>query len=214
MMALAMATRLVSACVAIGLALSVTPPFAVASKSSAERVADRYSPIIALRQQQQPCGSGEAYRPTSVELVLGNPEVALRDPGGDLVTEAPTAADLFGRGEGYYLDLPGDPLEPGCGYEEEFRRWNAGTKPSVYAHVATDPDDPGKLAVQYWLYYTFNDFTDKHEGDWEMAQVDFDASTRRDALRKGPYEVDLSQHAGGERSGWADPSSRSRGRTR
>ena len=34
---------------------------------------------------------------------------------------------------------------------------------------------PGKLAVQYWFYYTFNDFTDKHESDWEMAQVDFDA---------------------------------------
>jgi hypothetical protein len=74
----------------------------------------------------------------------------------------------------------------------------------VHAHVATDPAYAGRLAVEYWFYYTFNDFTDKHESDWEMAQVDFDASTAAEALRKGPYEVDLSQHAGGERSAWTD----------
>jgi hypothetical protein len=71
--------------------------------------------------------------------------------------------------------------------------------------VATDPAHRDKLAVQYWFFYTFNDFTDKHEGDWEMAQIDFDASTPEAALQKGPYEVDLAQHAGGERSDWADP---------
>jgi hypothetical protein len=99
---------------------------------------------------------------------------------------------------------PGNPLNPGCGYERQLRDWNGGRPPSVYAHVATDPSDPGKLAGQYWFYYTFNDLTDKHQSDWEMAQVDFAASTAAAALRVGPYEVDLSQHAGGERSGWTD----------
>jgi ABC-type sugar transport system permease subunit len=199
-----MASRLVPASVAIGLALSAAAPAVASAESSAQELANRYSPVVALRHQDQPCDSGEAYRPTSVDLVLGNPKVALRNSGGELVTKEPTASNVFGRGEGYYLDLPGDPLEPGCGYEQDFRRWSAGTKPSVYAHLATDPGHPGKLAVQYWLYYTFNDFTDKHEGDWEMAQVDFEASTPREALREGPYEVDLSQHAGGERSGWTE----------
>jgi hypothetical protein len=37
-----------------------------------------------------------------------------------------------------------------------------------------------------------------------MAQVDFAASSVAAALRVGPYEVDLSQHAGGERSAWTD----------
>jgi hypothetical protein len=193
----------VLACVAIGSVLSTAPPVAVAVPG-AQRLVARYSPIVAFRQQEEPCGEGEPYRPTSVDLVLGNPEVALRNSEGTLVKEAPTRADLWGLGEGYYLDLPGDPLEPGCGYEEDFRRWSAGLKPSVYAHVAGDPDHPGKLAVQYWLYYIFNDFTDKHESDWEMAQVDFAAPTPGGALRKGPYEVDLSQHAGGERSDWSD----------
>jgi hypothetical protein len=199
-----MANRLVAAGVALGLALSAAPSVAGGAESSADRLAARYSPTVALRQQDEPCGAGEAYRPTTVDLVLGNPEVALRDQRGKVVTKAPTAAELWGLGEGYYLDLPGDPLQPGCDYEQDFRRWSAGRQPSVYAHVATDRGHPGKLAVQYWLYYTFNDFTDKHEGDWEMAQVDFDASTPRDALKKGPYEVDLSQHAGGERSSWSD----------
>ena len=37
-----------------------------------------------------------------------------------------------------------------------------------------------------------------------MAQVDFAASTPAAALRVGPYELDVSQHAGGERSVWTD----------
>ena len=37
-----------------------------------------------------------------------------------------------------------------------------------------------------------------------MAQIDFVASSVAAALRVGPYEVELSQHAGGERSGWTD----------
>jgi hypothetical protein len=146
-----------------------------------------------------------------VNLVLGNPAVALRDPSGKVVTEAPSAADLWGLGENYYLDLPGDPIHPGCEYEKDFRRWSAGTKPSVYAHIAADPGHPEKLAIQYWLYYTFNDFTDKHESDWEMIQVDFDVPTPRRALNSDPYEVDAAQHAGGERSAWTDPKLEKRG---
>ena len=197
--------------VAAGLVLGAASPDAVAAGASAEKLAERYSPIVAFRRQEEPCGSGEAYRPTSVNLVLGNPAVALRDPSGKVVTEAPSAADLWGLGENYYLDLPGDPIHPGCEYERDFRRWSAGTKPSVYAHVAADPGHPEKLAIQYWLYYTFNDFTDKHESDWEMIQVDFDLPTPRRALNSDPYEVDAAQHAGGERSAWSDPKLEKRG---
>jgi len=197
--------------VAAGLVLGAASPDAVAAGASAEKLVERYSPIVAFRRQQEPCGSGEAYRPTSVNLVLGNPAVALRDPSGKVVTEAPSAADLWGLGENYYLDLPGDPIHPGCEYEKDFRRWSAGTKPSVYAHIAADPGHPEKLAIQYWLYYTFNDFTDKHESDWEMIQVDFDLPTPRRALNSDPYEVDAAQHAGGERSAWTDPKLEKRG---
>ena len=53
-----------------------------------------------------------------------------------------------------------------------------GPQPTVYAHVATDPAHPGKLALQYWLFYAFNDWNNLHEGDWEMIQLVFDAATR------------------------------------
>ncbi len=183
---------------------SVTVPAAAQAAQSAQaRLAAAYSPVLALESQQQPCGSGEPYRPTSVSTVLGKEGVTLRGPDGKVVKNAPTAADLFGRTEGYYLDLPGDPLRPGCTYETEFKRWNGGRPPVVYAHVARDAAHPDRLAVQYWLFYVFNDFTDKHEGDWEMAQVDFRATTPEQALRDGPYEVDVAQHAGGERAAWS-----------
>ena len=51
--------------------------------------------------------------------------------------------------------------------------------------------------MEYWFFYTFNDFTNKHGGDWEMAQVDFDAATPEQALKTGPYQVDFARHAGG-----------------
>ena len=180
------------------------PGSAQGAESAAQELAVKYSPVLSLESQAKSCGSGEAYRPTTVDVVLGRRDVLLRDPHGKLVKRAPTSRDLWGLGPGYYLDFPGDPLYPGCGYERQFRNWNDGRPPSVYAHVATDAADPGRLAVQYWFYYTFNDFTDKHESDWEMAQVDFAASTAAAAVRVGPYEVDLSQHAGGERSAWSD----------
>ena len=40
---------------------------------------------------------------------------------------------------------------------------------------------PGRLALQYWLFYAFNDWNNLHEGDWEMIQLDFDAATAHQA---------------------------------
>jgi hypothetical protein len=173
---------------------------AAASTGAAATLADRYSPVIAVQPQAKTCGPGEGYRPTSVDIVLGNPDVVLRNSGDKVVKRGPTAQDLSGAPAGDYIDLGGNALKPGCFYEKQFKRWFGDRKPSIYAHVATDSEHPGKLAVQYWFFYTFNDFTNKHEGDWEMAQVDFNASTPEQALEAGPYEFDLAQHAGGERS--------------
>ena len=179
---------------------------AAGGTDAATTLADRYSPVIGLEPQPTPCGPGEAYRPTSLDVVLGNPEVTLRDSAGEVVKRGPTAQDLSGAPAGDYLDFGGNALRPGCFYEKQFKRWFGDRKPTVYVHIATDSDHPGKLAVQYWFYYTFNDFTNKHEGDWEMAQVDFDAATPEQALKTGPYQVDYAQHSGGERGAWeGDP---------
>jgi hypothetical protein len=63
---------------------------------------------------------------------------------------------------------------------------------------------PGQLALQYWFFYVFNNFNDKHEGDWEMIQLNFDAGTATEALRMKPALVGLSQHEGAESANWGD----------
>ena len=75
----------------------------------------------------------------------------------------------------------------------------------MYAHVATDPDYPGQIALQYWMFYVFNDWNNLHEGDWEMIQINFHAATPAQALETTPYEVGYSQHEGAEGSSWTDP---------
>ena len=185
-------------------ALCLTGAARASGDSPDQQLADRYAPVVMLKKQDAPCGAGEPYRPTTVDLVLGNPEVTLRGPGrGDPIIEhGPTAADLYGLGDGYYLDLPGDPLRPDCTYEEQFRRWNAGRAPVVYAHLVQEAGVPDRLALQYWLYYTFNDFNDRHESDWEMIQLVFDASSAQAALETAPAEAVYSQHGGGETASW------------
>ena len=133
--------------------------------------------------------------------MLGKPDVALQGPDGEQIA-APTAADLAGRGEGWYLNLPGNPLDPGCTYEQWFREVSAGTQPTLYAHLATDPEHPGRIALQYWFYYVFNDWNDKHESDWEMVQVVLPAATAAEALTATPESVAFAQHEGSQVSPW------------
>jgi hypothetical protein len=42
----------------------------------------------------------------------------------------------------------------------------------------------------------------RHEGDWEMAQLDFNAQNATQALSTKPYEVGYSQHESAERAQW------------
>jgi hypothetical protein len=169
-------------------------------------LASRFAPIVRLVAQPEPCGPGEPYDPIDVDALFDNQTVAMRGPWGmDLVKIAPAAGDLTSARYGYVLDFPGNALHPGCGYEQWARRITAGRSPTVYAHVATDPKHPGKLSLQYWLYYAFNDWNNTHEGDWEMIQLDFDAATPRDALATFPFRVGYSQHEGAEEAEWGDP---------
>jgi hypothetical protein len=119
------------------------------------------------------------------------------------VTIGPAAADVVDRYE-YHLDFPGDALDPGCTYELWARRLTEGTTPAVYAHVATEPERPGQVALQYWFFYPFNDFNNTHEGDWEMIQLVFDAADAEQALWREPAEVGYSSHEGAERAEWGD----------
>ena len=144
-----------------------------------------------------------AVRAAGRRRPLDEPTVALRGPwGGDLVEIGPAASDLSGGLYEYHLDFPGNALDPGCDYERWARRLTEGTSPAVYAHVAADPGFPGRLALQYWLFYAYNDWNNLHEGDWEMIQVVFEAGDAREALGREPTSIGYSQHEGAEEAEW------------
>jgi hypothetical protein len=189
----------------VGLAL-VLAPAASADLADEQALAERFAPVVRLVEQEAECGPGEPYDPLDVELLLEDePTVALRGPWNptDLAKIAPTAADLVNRFE-YHLDFPGNALDAKCDYERWARHLAEGSAPTVYAHVATQTEHPGSLALQYWFFYAFNDFNNTHEGDWEMIQLVFDAGDAREALGTEPTEVGYSAHEGAERATWGD----------
>ncbi len=195
---------LVAALVAGASAALAAPAYADPAGDAAAVLAQKYAPLVVVQEQAVACGDGEPYRPTAVSAVIGQRDVTLRGPGGESVV-APQAADLAGKGAGWYLDLPGNPLNPGCDYEHWFAKVGAGIAPTVYSRVTTDPDHPGQLALQYWFFWVFNDWNDKHEGDWEMVQLLFDAPSAEQALTIAPSSTAFAQHEGSETSSWTDP---------
>ena len=189
---------------------------AVSSTPDENHLVATYAPHLMLREQTAAdnCNTREEQYnpPTRVEVVLGNPAVKLvHYVGGKDVPfmQGPTAADIAGLGDDYYLDLPGDPLSVKCpargSYAKDFQALrNDGQAPAAtYAHIATEAGHSG-LVVQYWFFYYFNQFNDVHEGDWEGMQISFDADTPAQALEDGPSQIALFQHAGGERADWDD----------
>ncbi|HEX2427276.1 MAG TPA: hypothetical protein VHI53_05075, partial [Gaiellaceae bacterium] len=194
-------TSLGAAVAGVVLAALVTAPVAAADLGDEQALAERHAPVVRLVAQTDVCGPGEPFVPTDVDRLLGDDTVALRGPWNrtDLVKIGPGAEDLVGRYE-YHLDFPGDPLDAGCDYKHWARRLTQGSKPTVYAHVVSEPGRPGKVALQYWFFYPFNDFNNTHEGDWEMIQLVFDANDARAALDQDPVDVGYSSHEGAERA--------------
>jgi hypothetical protein len=190
---------------ALALVVLVLAPSASADLGQETALVERYAPVVRLVADTGDCEPDKPYQPIDVNALFGEPTVALTGPwSGNVVKIAPEAKDLGERLFGYHLDFPGNALRPGCDYLDWESRLTAGKTPTVYAHVATDREHPGELALQYWLFYVFNDWNNLHEGDWEMIQLVFDAPTAEEALRTDPVEVGYSQHEGAERAEWDD----------
>lgn len=212
-----MAIRISVVVAVLVLCLAAATP-ASASESATQRLVDAYSPIVMLRAQHDVCNtSQEQYAPpTTVNTVLGNPRVQLLEHVGRRMVvkgRGPGAAELAGLGGNFYLNLPGNPLQPGCTYARAFRQLRrAGRAPAVtYAHIAREPGHSG-FALQYWFYYYFNQFNDLHESDWEGMQITFAAPNATRALAVGPDQIVVFQHSGGEHTSWDDSKVEKRGR--
>src|SRR3954449_3402113 len=80
---------------------------------------------------------------------------------------------------------------------------NPAYRDRIYGHARRDSQ--GRLWLQYWLFYYYNDFQlagplvsgGKHEGDWELVQVRLDASEK-------PVQAVFSQHKTAQSRAWAD----------
>lgn len=169
----------------------------------ARQLAERFRPVIQIKEQRYDCDpEGEAWTPTDVDVVIGNPDVVLRQagPGTAVLVTAPERADLWRSGTAVHLDLPGAALQPGCTFEKDFDIYGAGIEPTVYARVATQADRPGVLVLQYWFFWYYNRWNDLHEGDWEGIQLLFEADDPAAATE--PFAVAYAQHEGGETAEW------------
>ncbi len=169
-------------------------------------LAERFAPVVFLKQQDEPCSNeGEPFLPAPVDVTFGAHRVVLPHAlGATPVAGAIDNPVLFGSGSETFVDLPGHPREPGCIYESVFKERMGDQRPVIYAHIATEEGKPG-LALQYWFFYWFNDFNNVHEGDWEMVQLLFDADSPEQALAQEPVAVAFAQHEGGETAEWLDP---------
>lgn len=193
----------------IGLLWVVTMPAAAAAPDAEVdpalvELAQRYAPLVVVREDYTECAPGQGFQPTQVEDVLGRDDVTLDGADGSALP-APVAEDLATAGADTNLNLPGRPLDPGCDYVTWSQEVSGGTPATLYAHAATDPAHPGQLALQYWFYWLYNDWNNRHEGDWEMVQLVFAASTAEEALQGSPASVAFAQHEGSETAAWDDP---------
>lgn len=207
--------RLLLAVVLFGLLASAAPLVGAQSPpvSPEQQLADQYAPIVMIKQQPESCdNSGEQFRPVAVDILFGTDDVRLmkRGSGGKQTdTEVKRniqASDLYGLGDGYYLDLPGEPRDPRCVYEKwgKKRMAELGMEPSLYARIVSNP--AGKIVLQYWYYWIFNDFNNTHESDWEGIQLTFAVESVQQILDQQllPSSIAFAQHEGGEQANWND----------
>ncbi len=90
------------------------------------------------------------------------------------------ARDSAGRAIQYWVDAPGDDSVSPKGRTMWRERWRAIAgvdparspfPPTEYAHAFWLDRANGRLAIQYWFYFPFNEWINHHEGDWEHVEV-------------------------------------------
>jgi hypothetical protein len=104
-----------------------------------------------------------------------------RRPWNDL-----PAQDARGRRIRYIIDAPGDDREVAPGQSGWRARWEALVgpspqqltgaggqrfRPTQYAHAFWIDRKQRLLGIQYWFFYPFNEWINRHEGDWEHINV-------------------------------------------
>jgi hypothetical protein len=160
------------------------PPLA-----SALALAERFAPELRF-------AAGEQYRPIAMEQYLG--VATLRNgtpPSGTFAQERPTLFTLPVQALPSYLDVrDAQPNTTAARYPAiEASIVAARPRPTVYWRLARQAST-GRLALEYWFLYLYNDFTDRHEADWEGVTVFLEGGS--------PIGASYSQHQGRQWTPW------------
>ncbi len=165
-----------------------------------EELAQRFAPVLYFHP-------AELFRPQTVDVMVRTARLRQVRRGWSDVNVLPRVSlvELFDYPESYHvLDVwyGNRGASDYANYSAHRAHYlgalspEAGGPPvATYAHVVRD-EDPGEITIQYWLFYFYNDWFNKHEGDWEMVQVVLDAA-------ENPQWLVLSQHHGGTRRPWS-----------
>jgi hypothetical protein len=173
--------------------------------------------LTALLERHRPClqyDSLESYRADSVAAIAGfaaarrcntlhrgdGELIAAVNPGGgeaeltlDFLGEA-----IYGNGEPARADDYLDECGGTHAADAAAMRRRPGHSDLVYGHARHDSS--GRLWLQYWFFYYFNDKgllgAGLHEGDWEMVQLRLGPEGTPDVATYG-------QHAWGKAAEWA-----------
>ncbi len=182
---------------------ATTPPTTTSKvdTESAIQLAKKFCPVFYFSDDAE---SIESYQPVSVQLMF---DVAVvRDPeNAGFSQKATTNAMLNYTQSKYYIDVPD--LNPKANslaeYKAVYDSVKASYKPTIYIRVK-EADASGYTIVQYWIFYYFNDWRNVHEGDWEMAQLNFRGRTVKEILAGGetPEFMALAQHQSGQKMTW------------
>jgi hypothetical protein len=57
-------------------------------------------------------------------------------------------------------------------YETRDRVMRHGLAPAYTVYYALRPISHERFVLEYWMFYAFNDFDNRHEGDWEMIAIE------------------------------------------
>ena len=172
-----------------------------APKTEDQELAEKFAPVLYFHKD-------EIFRPQPIDVILNT--ARLRQDikfwfDINVLNEVSTSDLVTYRDASYVLDVwygskgASDYKNYSAhrAYYEAFLSPGAGGPPiMVYAHIVRD-EMQGKTTIQYWLFYYYNDWFNKHEGDWELVQVMLDESGE-------PEWVVLSQHHGGTRRSWGN----------
>jgi hypothetical protein len=184
---------------------------AAATAAQFQRALTRHRPVYRF-------DSDEDFFPLAVNAITNNPGNQLqRNNGVALATRHADGSGLNIRWLRFPLYPNDDPVlesdklverhgssDPDADYLRDARRLyrNQDLRNRIYGRIRYRRSDEGRIIgawLQYWVFYYYNSFHKgpfgKHEGDWELIQIQVDSNAR-------PLRAAYAQHNTGSLCNW------------